>query len=513
MATTVTKTIKPSGQGGDYTSLSGWEAQNLNLTSLDQIQVASIEGDWSAGADTTAVTIGGWTTDATRYITIQTDAANKADAEWDAAKYVLTTSSVNQALFVNSVSYVSLVGLQISNTRTGANICRAINVYASYCTIDSCYLKISPTSDTTGGNALDAYGVVDLVVKNTITWTTLNAALTTAMAIGGSNSRYIYNCTVYNFATGYNVSSTVVLKNCIANGCTNGYNGTPYVDSTNNCSDITSDAPGTSPQTGTVSFTDAANGNFNLQSGDTVARGNGANLYATFTTDINGNERPSSGAWDIGAAQYVSSGSALAASFTDDLTLGDSFTPVAGFVSSHSDNITTSETVSTTAGFVASYSDGLTISDTFSPVAGFVTSHSDGLTLGDTASSSASFAASFSDNLTTGDSTDNAAAFVSSLSNTVTVGDSITPVAAFISSFADGLVLSESYVATIGGAQALTASFSDGILLGDSIATSIEYGIGAIDIDNVTNATATFSYGNSSATLSYGNSSGDLTYG
>ncbi|HEV2208397.1 MAG TPA: right-handed parallel beta-helix repeat-containing protein [Verrucomicrobiae bacterium] len=38
-----------------------------------------------------------------------------------------------------------------------------------------------------------------------------------------------------------------------------------------------------------------------LSDGDTVARGNGANFYSLFTTDKDGNTRPSIGPWDIGA--------------------------------------------------------------------------------------------------------------------------------------------------------------------------------------------------------------------
>ncbi|HEU6436578.1 MAG TPA: hypothetical protein VE028_03940 [Nitratidesulfovibrio sp.] len=73
-----------------------------------------------------------------------------------------------------------------------------------------------------------------------------------------------------------------------------------------NCSDIAGDAPGAHCVTGTVQFKDAANKDFHLAETDTVARGAGVNLTSSgITTDIDGQTRPATGAWDIGADQYV----------------------------------------------------------------------------------------------------------------------------------------------------------------------------------------------------------------
>jgi hypothetical protein len=64
--------------------------------------------------------------------------------------------------------------------------------------------------------------------------------------------------------------------------------------------------PGSQPNcnvTANPSFVSPAEHNYQLQSGS-VARGVGVNLTSTFTTDIGGNTRPSSGNWDSGAWQY-----------------------------------------------------------------------------------------------------------------------------------------------------------------------------------------------------------------
>ena len=58
-----------------FGSLSAWEAaKQRDLVAANEIEVAKIDGAWTA-ADTTSVYINGWTTDATRYIKIYTTAA------------------------------------------------------------------------------------------------------------------------------------------------------------------------------------------------------------------------------------------------------------------------------------------------------------------------------------------------------------------------------------------------------------------------------------------------------
>ncbi len=78
--------------------------------------------------------------------------------------------------------------------------------------------------------------------------------------------------------------------------------------STNNCSDIASDAPTPGAVTGSVLFVNAGAGDFHLQAGDTVALGAGLDLSVDpvfpFTLDIDGQTRP--GTWDLGADEYVS---------------------------------------------------------------------------------------------------------------------------------------------------------------------------------------------------------------
>ena len=78
-----------TGYTNCYTSLSAWEAaENRDLTATDEIAVARIEGVWTT-PDTTAVTIDGWTTDATRYVKIYTTPEARHSGVWSTGKYRL----------------------------------------------------------------------------------------------------------------------------------------------------------------------------------------------------------------------------------------------------------------------------------------------------------------------------------------------------------------------------------------------------------------------------------------
>lgn len=73
----------------------------------------------SAGtADTTAVTVGGYTTTAADYIEIKTDTTDRAGCSWNAAKYRLAPSDA--ACIIINEDYVRVDGLQIAIAATTA---------------------------------------------------------------------------------------------------------------------------------------------------------------------------------------------------------------------------------------------------------------------------------------------------------------------------------------------------------------------------------------------------------
>lgn len=323
MATESKTTIKPSGQGGDYTSLSAWEAgEQADLVAADQYAVASIDGDWSGGADTTYVDINGWTTDATRYIEIRTETSARHSGKWDTSAYILSCafSGATSCLYYHQ-SYVKFIGLQcMVKQSTGGTWQICYHGYSSATTagieFDSCIAR----RDTTGAASTNAAGGFWFNNYNTYssTVTAKNCLSYDFDIVSNScagykirdNTSYIYNCTAHNCYRGFDTptSTATVLKNCLAQDCTDGFGGSWDANSDYNCSDIASDAPGSNSVTGTVTFLDVNAGDFTLSPYDSVAQSEGTNLYADadlpVTDDIAGNSRgdATGASFDIGAS-------------------------------------------------------------------------------------------------------------------------------------------------------------------------------------------------------------------
>lgn len=137
---------------------------------------------------------------------------------------------------------------------------------------------------------------------------------------GGSPTRpyEFFNNTAYNNDIGvasYSSTYGYLAKNTLSCGNDLDYYGdsTTYLSgSTNNLScDNTAPALNTYYRSKTISFVSTTPGSedLHLVSGDTDAIDHGADLSATFTTDIDGQTR--SGTWDIGADEYVATSSGV----------------------------------------------------------------------------------------------------------------------------------------------------------------------------------------------------------
>lgn len=303
-----------TGYTNCYTSLSAWEsAKQRDLVALNEIEVAKIEGIWTS-PDTTGVTIDGWTTGPDNYIKIYTAPEARHGGKWDTGKYYLQNSS--NPLIINE-QYIKLDGLQINHTGTIYSGTRFLihfnpgSANASSIEVSNSILK-GTASTATGAQ----YGImfesvatsagVAKVWNNIIYDIVTSSASSMGISYNSMQWRsYIYNNTVINSYTCYEgFGANTVVKNNIAQNCTDGFNGTFESSSDYNISSLATDAPGSnSKNSTTVSFVDASGGDFHLSSSDTSAKDSGANLssdsYVSFTTDIDGETR--SGAWDIGA--------------------------------------------------------------------------------------------------------------------------------------------------------------------------------------------------------------------
>ena len=118
---------------------------------------------------------------------------------------------------------------------------------------------------------------------------------------GTTGSVRLYNCTAHGCAAGFSGGSGAVAKNCGAASCADGFSGTFDAGSTNNASNVGSDAPGTNPQNGVSPMFVSATADLHLASGDTAWKDRGVNLSADaifpFPTDGDGRR---TGTWDIG---------------------------------------------------------------------------------------------------------------------------------------------------------------------------------------------------------------------
>lgn len=315
MATERLRTVKSAG--GDYSSLSGWEAgEQTNLVTADEWRTAECYNF----SDTTGVTFAGWTTDATRYIQVLGATGNRHNGIWSTSGYRLEVTGnpiVVQADFI----YFRYIQVSIREDSTTQRIGIHINAVASGAKtyIEQCLIRQHPSSSGTGNirgiRSNDASNDGTLYCSNTICYD-IQQGSGSGWSRSVSSPWYIYNCGAHNCALGFGVGSsgtTAVLRNNWAQNCTDGFSGTTTAGTDKNISDLASDAPGTTVKNSTnISFVDEANDDFHLDSGDTAAKDWGDDLSGDasypISVDVDGATR--SGSWDAGPDEITSGGSA-----------------------------------------------------------------------------------------------------------------------------------------------------------------------------------------------------------
>lgn len=323
MATTVTNTVRPSG--GDYTSLSAWEAgEQGDLTGVrDEIAVA----ECYAMSDTTVVSVDGWTTSATQYIRIYAPSTERAEGKWDATKYRLEVSASGAALGIIE-DFVRIEGLQVYNTHANGTDAVLVfhgstgSIHASHCV----FRCVNGTTATRRRGISSRCG--QQFIWNCIAINCRDTGVTSQgfhNNSSGGSTNYWYNNLAYNCDQGFQGggSDEPVAKNNIAASCTTafpvGWNwpaGSDY-NTTNLAlaavgSGAMNDPPGANSRVSqTFAFVDAANLDFHLTGSDGGARDFGTDLSGdaglAFSDDVDGQTR--SGSWDMGPDEYVSGGS------------------------------------------------------------------------------------------------------------------------------------------------------------------------------------------------------------
>lgn len=298
------RTVKQSL--GDYTTLeSCMNANESDITAgAGTTFVASIEGTWSVD-DNTFVSIDGWSTNATYFITAVTDSDSRHDGKWKTTGYILYLNTSFGQCVSNTEDYTVIEGLQLHSEAT-FQARQALESTSSYFTI--CY-NIIRCSGAIANNAIESTSGTSGVKK------AYNNLIYDCPGVGiyfwaADSSAFVYNNTVVDCGTGLQTGvSDVVAKNNIVKGCptpstgtfqgTSDYNAT---DSSTICVDNTNDRTGV-----TFIFADSTSDDFHLAAGDTAALNHGVDLSGdanlAFSDDIDGDTR--SGTWDIGADEFI----------------------------------------------------------------------------------------------------------------------------------------------------------------------------------------------------------------
>lgn len=307
------------GVGGYYTSLSLWEAgEQGNLVTADEIRTAVCYNDWpGAGLEEPAgLNISGSTTDSTRYLKVTVAPGNRHNGIHGTGFRLWRYNAVPVTIRSDNVL---MEWIEAQETVDGNGFRYAFDVVGAV-TLFAC-LGISSFEVflCRSGALSKTCRVICCLVPDTGRTNKPDTAFTTAS--GGFSRTEFLNCVGYAndaapvFRGNSNTTERVdAVRNCIAivGGAGAAFSGFDPVASSNNAATNGGSVTplGASPYSSNVTpadFVDFANANYHLVAASGL-RGAGANLYSTFTQDIDGDTWPSAGPWSIGIDHYVAAG-------------------------------------------------------------------------------------------------------------------------------------------------------------------------------------------------------------
>lgn len=318
MATVVTKIVDTGGgEGADYTSLAAWEAaEQCNL--VTQNQIAKVYCRATTGvADSTPVTLAGWTTDENHYVWITTEPEYRHQGVWNSSIYRMQNLSMNNESLIRAeipnyrIEWMQFYGVAQEGS-SGKAVLHACD--SSTCDV---YIRnnIFRSQSTYGGTARN-FGI-DIQLSSSDGYFSIQNNLlfnfkghieySSAIRYNASVGRaWVDHNTVYNANFGYwcGAAKRIHAQFNIATKCRNGYKGTFGDNSKKNVSDIAGDAPGENPISGEPKFINTSSGDFDLHRNDTVARNQAASFVVS--NDLKGRTRPAMTYSDCGCFEHTS---------------------------------------------------------------------------------------------------------------------------------------------------------------------------------------------------------------
>lgn len=241
-----------------YKSLSIWEAaRDADLTTGDgggnYVVEKAICGSAHANhtADTTAVSISEWTTSANSYISIETNASNRAGTSWSTSKYRLDISNAN-AIHI-AEDYVRIDGLQIGHSSiNGSNSIILLNGQTATnndARVSGCFLRgvANTTYAESGIYVSDADA--NITVWNTIVCNIgVKADSGNVGVFHNGSTCNLYSCTIDGGYYGVRALSgkTITAKNCYAEGSNTAWKADGTITMTS-CAASDTSASGTNP--------------------------------------------------------------------------------------------------------------------------------------------------------------------------------------------------------------------------------------------------------------------------
>jgi hypothetical protein len=324
-----------SGANAAFASLAALVASraaaNSNLVTSNTIEEWIVDSTHANHtADTTKVTVTGFTTDATRYIYIHTPAASRHVGIWDDTKYRLVVTD-DDAMLIRE-DYVRVDGLQLSTVTPTANYRNCVNFDNLTATTNAVWISNSickghGSATYRMSGIYNAANNVNGYFWNDLIYNLGSEEYSSGFTIGAASSTFnIYSTTIISATYGIRISDGVIVaKNVYASGTSGSAISAGVTKTTCATSDTTGTAGLQNIAVNTTNFTSVSGTvDYRLPLGsgliDVGTNTSAESAPMNFTTDIRAFTR--SVPWDIGMHEY---GSAAASTLHNLSSAGAGF--------------------------------------------------------------------------------------------------------------------------------------------------------------------------------------------